>query len=262
MGISHTYREWDDRQPGVLAVSGQYFRGLDKASIRELLSGPLVLLNGDAVSTLVQMGMGDVLGIREVEWLASDSGIPSYEQVIDNGEYAGLREGRLTAQALTGAYLRIEYGSDTVVHTEVRSPSGAPVGPGMAVAGQRVIVLPYGRGTDYRGLRHPVRQELLQSLLTELAGKDCPVFLRGTANVAVFAYTLEKNLVMLLVNFSNDDYKELQIRCQGARTRDTLEISSEGERLEANAVRVEGDILILKNGLRRLEVKALVMSRS
>lgn len=262
MGISHTYREWDDRQPGVLAVSGQYFRGLDKASTRELLARPLVLLNGDAVSTLVQMGMGDALGIRQVEWLASDSGIPSYEQVIDDGEYAGLYGGRLTAQAGTGAYLRVEYGTGAAVHTEVRSPSGDHVGPGMTVIGQRVIVLPYGRGTDYRGLRHPVRQALLQSLLAALSGPDCPVFLQGVANVAVFTYALDAHLVMLLVNSSNDDYEELRIQCPGAWIRDTLEISAEGERSESEAVRVEADTVILRNGLKRLGVKALVLSRT
>jgi hypothetical protein len=262
MGIAHTYREWGSRRPGVAAVSGQYFRGFSEAEIRELLAAGPILLNGDAVSTLVRMGLGGLLGIRGVEWLASNSGVPSYEQVIDGREYAGLHEGRLTAQALTGAYLRVEYGGDAVVHTEVRSPSGTPVGPGMAVAGKRAIVLPYGGGGDSQGLRHPVRQELIQRLLTELAGGDCPVFLQKAANVAVYSYLLERQLILLLVNASSDDCEELSIRCPGVQSREAQEVSVDGVRSPGDDLRLSGDTIILRTGLPRLGVKALVLSRT
>jgi hypothetical protein len=258
MGIAHTFREWSGQKQSVLAISGQYGRGLQAPQIRELLSGNVVLLNGDAIFTLVQMGLGSIVGVKRADWLASDSGMPSFEQVTDGRTYAGLREGRLTAQALTGDYLKIEYEGDVSVHTEVRDPSGERTGPGMAVVGQRLILLPFGRSAGCLGLRHPVRQALLQSLLSELAGERCPVFLEDTANIAVYAYDLGERRALLLVNASNDDYDELRLGGVGWSPGNAVEISSEGTRALGNGLISEGNRLILKNGLRRFQVKALV----
>ncbi|MBP1601955.1 MAG: hypothetical protein H6Q06_2106 [Acidobacteria bacterium] len=258
MGIAHTFREWSGQNQSVLAISGQYCRGLQEAEIRELLSKNVVLLNGDAVSTLVQMGLGPLVGVKRADWLASDSGVPSYEQVTDGCTYAGLREGRLTAQALTGDYLKIEHTGDVSVHTEVRNPSGETTGPGMAVVGKRLVLLPYGRSTGYLGLRHPVRQALVQSLLSDLARERCPVFLENTANIAVYAYDLGERRALLLANASNDDYDELRIGGIGSITENAMEISSEGTRALGRDLQHEGNRLVLKTGLRRFAVKALV----
>ncbi len=258
MGIAHTYRRWSGQKNAVVAFSGQYCRGLNESQIRELLSGNSALLNGDAVWTLHKMGLGELIGVRRAEWVASDSGIPSYEQVIDGRVYAGLQQARLTAQALTGDYLRVEYGTDVKVHTEVRNPSGVRSGPGMAVASRRHILLPYGRGSDYQGLRHPVRQALLQTLLTEHAGDRCPVFLGNTANVAVYSYQLEGRRVVLLVNASLDDYPELELHRVPWSSGDVTEISSEGSRPLGKDFRADKNRVILGSGLKGLAVKALV----
>jgi hypothetical protein len=258
MGIANTYREWTGQNQCVLAISGQYCRGLQEGQVRQLLSGNVVLLNGDAIFTLVQMGFGSILGVKRADWLASDSGKPSYEQVSDGRTYAGLQEGRLTAQALTGDYLRIEYDRDVSIHTEVRNPSGERTGPGMAVVGRRLILLPYGRSTGYVGLRHPVRQALVQGLLSELAGERCPVFLEDTANIAVYAYDLGERKALLLLNASNDDYDELRIGGLGSIHETAMEISSEGTRTRGEDLQHKGNRLVLKSGLRRFEVKALV----
>lgn len=259
MGVAHTYREPTDVGPGWVAVSGQYFRGLDESRIRSLVSAHPLLLNGDAVDTLVQMGLGELLGIRGLEWLASDSGIPSYEQVIDGRAYAGLQEARLTAQARTGAYLRIDYGTEVAVHTEVRNPSGEAVGPGVAVVAGRTVVLPYGRSSDSLGLLHPVRQELLQHLMTSASVDPCPVYLLGPANVAVYSYALEGRLVLLLVNASLDGYGELRIHCPAGSTEGAAEVSAEGIRSPGRRLVREGDRLRLRSGLPALAVKALVL---
>ena len=261
MGIGHTYRRWSGQKDLVVAFSGQYCRGLNESQIRELLSSNVALLNGDAIWTLHKMGLGELIGVRRADWVASDSGIPSYEQVIDGRVYAGLNEARLTAQALTGDYLRIEYQAGVAIHTEVRNPSGARSGPGMAVANRRHIMLPYGRGSDYQGLRHPVRQALLQSLLTDLAGDRCPVFLGNTASVAVYDYELEKTRVLLLVNASLDDYPELEIYRVRSSPAEAMEISSTGSRRLGKDLRAEKERLVLGTGLKRLEVKALVFPK-
>ena len=258
MGVAHTFREWGGQDQSVLAISGQYCRGLAEPQIRDLFSRNVVLLNGDAIFTLVQMGLGGLVGVKHADWLASDSGLPSYEQVSDGRAYAGLSEGRLTAQALTGDYLRIEYEGDVSVHTEVRNPSGSTTGPGMAVARQRLIMLPYGRGSAYQGLRHPVRQAIVQNLLSNLAGETCPAFVDGAANVALYDFDLDGSRALLLVNASNDDYDELRLGGIGWTPGNAVQISSEGTRALGDALQPEGNRLALKTGLRRFEVKALV----
>jgi hypothetical protein len=262
MGIAHTFRRWSGQKNAVVAFSGQYCRGLKESQIRELLSSNIALLNGDAIWTLHKMGLGELIGVRRADWVASDSGIPSYEEVIDGQVYAGLRQARLTAQAETGDYLRIDYQPEAVVHTDVRNPSGARSGPGVAVTG-RCIVLPYGRGSTYQGLRHPVRQALLQTLLRKLAGDRCPVFLGNTANVAVYAYELEGRRVLLLVNASLDDYPEVELYRVAWSPGEAIEVSSEGSRsLGKHDLRADRDRFVLATGLKGLEVKAVVFLES
>lgn len=261
LGIAQTYRQLEDLVPGVAGISGQYFRGLTETQIRKLLNEQLTLLNGDAVSTLVSMGLGSLLGIRSVRWHPSDSGIPSFEQVVDGNRYAGVREGRLTAQALTGAYLEVEYDSDVAIRTEVYNPSGKRVGPGMAVVAQRSVILPYGKGGDYQGLRHPIRQELLQHLLTELADETCPVFLKGEANVAVHTYPGSEQLALLLINASTDDCETLRFRCPGVTSAGAQEVSRRGIEDCAALIRPAGDDMTFTGELKSLEVKALVLNR-
>jgi len=130
----------------------------------------------------------------------------------------------------------------------------------MAVVSKRLILLPYGRSNGYQGLRHPVRQALLQSLLSDLAGERCPVFLEDTANIAVYAYDLGERRALLLANASNDDYDELRLGGVGWKPAHAVEVSSEGTRALANELQTEGNRLVLKSGLRRFEVKALVFS--
>jgi len=262
MGVAYTFREFAARTPGVTAVSGQYFRGLDEASIRRLLSDSIVLLNGDAVATLVDMGLGGLVGVRGAEWLAADSGIPSYEQVIDGREYAGVREGRLTAQALTGDYLRLEYAPGVELHTEVRNPSGNLSGPGMAVVNRRVVILPFGRGSSYVGLRHPVRQELLQSLLMELGGSQCPALLKGTANVAITSYDRKDRLAFLIMNASSDDLPALKLHLPGAATTGAKLVSANGEVPLEGRLRREGKDWVLEEGLASLGVQLLLAEKA
>jgi hypothetical protein len=114
-----------------------------------------------------------------------------------------------------GDYLKVEYSGAAVVHTEVFNPSGGRSGPGMAVVSGRLVMLPYGRASVYQGLEHPVRQAILQALLSEAAGAACPTFLRNTANIAVYDYDLGAKRTLLLVNASGDDYPEVNIACGG-----------------------------------------------
>jgi len=261
MGVAHTYRRYADQKNAVLAISGQYCRGLKESQVRNLLANNITFLNGDAVFTLYKMGLGNAIGVSGAEWVAGDSGIPSYEQVIDGRIYAGLRDARLTAQASTGDYLKIEYAADSpdlLIHTEVRDPSGRRSGPGMAVVRRRIVTLPYGRSASHQGLLHPVRQALVQTLLTELADNRCPLFLANTANVAVFTYELEGRRVILLVNASLDEYQELELRRISWSHEKAVEISSEGSRPLGDRLRAREGGLVLRPGLKPLEVKAIV----
>ena len=119
-------------------------------------------------------------------------------------------------------------------------------------------MLPYGRGSAYQGLRHPVRQAIVQNLLSNLAGETCPAFVDGAANVALYDFDLDGSRALLLVNASNDDYDELRLGGIGWTPGNAVQISSEGTRALGDALQPEGNRLALKTGLRRFEVKALV----
>lgn len=70
-GIANVYTSRRRFSGEVVAVAGQYFRNLQEEELRALFADNTVLLNGDAIDTLVDMGCGDLIGVDEVEWLGA-----------------------------------------------------------------------------------------------------------------------------------------------------------------------------------------------
>jgi hypothetical protein len=110
MGVPmHIGTKPEDAQ-GVCAISGQYFRNLTTAQIETLFAENFVLLNGDAIDTLLSLGLGHLAGVQSASWMRQNSGAYTFEQVTNGRIYTGVPNARASsvisgADALDIAYL-------------------------------------------------------------------------------------------------------------------------------------------------------------
>lgn len=200
-------------RPGeVVAVSGQYFRAQSPEQIRKLMQEHRVLLDGEAVEILLEMGCGDLIGAESAVWYPLNGGWQSYEQVTNGQTVYGLPQARMSAQAIyekveSGDYLRIRYAQEPTELTRLCTPGGEDAGPGLCIAGN-AVVFPYGHMKgSYQQLLNPVRRELMAKLLWQ----NRIVQVRDTQFVTLNHFPVEQGQMILLTNYATDDFEDFPI---------------------------------------------------
>lgn len=247
-GIANHYCTDRKVQGQTVAVGGQYLRNLTCQEIRCLFDNNIVWLNGDAVEVLVEVGMGDIIGAKNAEWLPLNDGRHCYEQVVDGEVYHGLKEARMSAQAIdetaeSGDYLRIDYSISPYVYTELKNQKGEFAGVGLCTVGN-VVIFPYGHLLNsYMQLLNPVRRELLTAILRKQ--ENCPLILNKSIYTTVNDFALTQNRRMLLVtNYTTDVVKNLEFILPYTPRNCYMVERKTGELALAEAVKIDGGIQI------------------
>jgi len=208
-GVAFTYCDDITVRGEVIAVSGQYFRNLTRDQIQALLEKNNALIDGDAAATLFDMGCGDLIHIESLRWETQDNGVCAYEEDVSKYCSLGTIPARMTSQTLLGDALLIGYTANTSVRdiTDFINPEKVRAGHGMTVVDERIMILPYGR---YKrdipvSLLNPERREIITRVLTEWeTSVAAPVMVLGLAHTAVYAYHIQDELAVYIVNASLD----------------------------------------------------------
>lgn len=260
-GIPVAYTEEKAHQGSIIAISGQYFRNLNEKEIKNLFDNNFIILEGEAAYTLLDMGLGNLAGMAGAGWIGQDTGIQAYEQVCDGRTYCGLEEARLSLQYSAGQFLNIKYGRAPSLITVAKDPYGETVGNGMAIYDHRVLLLPFGHfGNNVQKHLNKVRQEIFQGVLKGMGRELCPVFVEGDPYVLACLYELGKQTALILSNFSSDKMEQVKIHAPSVDIEKVSAITRLRPKLcRVDAVR-EGDSVILKDGLDRMETRVILWS--
>ncbi|WP_128660552.1 hypothetical protein [Paenibacillus sp. 598K] len=204
-GISNTFTT-EAANHGVVAVSGQMLRNCKAEQIRSLFGSACVLLEGQAVQALVEMGLGDLCGVRKAQWRS----LQTYEQMVAQAEYAGVSEAIMRPYLATSPCVLIEYEAQGVeILSQLCLPSGEVVAPGMTIFNEKVFILPYDQ-TGARGLFHPIRREVVQQFLQQCASPAPLMIANDAPHVGCYECKLpdgEKGIA--IVNYSLDDQEDI-----------------------------------------------------
>jgi hypothetical protein len=179
---------------------------------------------------------------------------------VDGNLCGGIAEARLSGQMAAGDAAVIEYAEPPAIRTVLKDPFGRTVAPGLTVQSQRVIVLPHGRfqGMPFSHL-HPVRQELLQSVLLEnVRGFNGLTFTLGAPYLPVYRFEMRKRTVLFFVNASLDDVALLRFAAVRGDFRRGKLIDSRTKTLRQIRLSESGGVWTVPGGLRALEAKALI----
>ena len=259
LGIANTYHTGEVPGGGVAAVSGQYFRNLDVASLRALFEGNFVILDGEAAFTLWDMGCGGLAGIEHAVWHGQDSGFQAYEQVCAAEPICGLREPRISSQVSSGDFLDVTYGGSPEVLSVVKNAWDQVVAPGCVRCEGRVLIFPYGRFTG-GCLAHinPIRRHMVQNVLRAATGLQRPAFVLDAPYVNVQSYAQDAKTVLLLTNFSDDDAQTVNVCLPGVCITGAARTGRDGTR--TLAVPPDAGDTLSAGPLARWETAAVVVT--
>lgn len=196
----------------VVAVSGQYLRNLPEQAIRRLFSNNYLILDGEAVRTLVELNLGELAGAEAVAKIPMDNGVNAFEQVVDGQVYCDIEQARLTMQVGTGDFIRVRYrpGADVHAYTHAFSPFNIDNGPAMTLVDGHVFILPYENYGP--ALLSPFRRDILLKALAQAQGYRRPVWSQAP-HITVIRYDLPDRVLFALVNFSGDEWEKPVLTC-------------------------------------------------
>lgn len=259
-GIANTYSLDKTHKNSIVAISGQYFRNLGRKEIEDIFNHNFVLLEGEAAYTLWEMGLGSIAEIESAEWYDQDSGFQAYEQVCDGNTYCGKEEARITSQAASADFLKIEYTNKPVWKTAVKNPGGRTVAAGMTSCNNRFFILPYGHFDErYKSHLNPFRQKILHDILKTVKIAKCPVIIEDAPYISVLSYEEAGKKIIMIFNASPDSYSNVKIYIPGMGGTKIMESSRCNPGfVEANAIWNE-DYIILKSDIHGLESKVLTL---
>ncbi len=261
LGVAARYGRQQPDDRSAVAVSGQHFRSMDRAGIERLFAAHPVLLDGEAALTLHDMGMGAVCGIRSAARHRAAECFASYEQVASGAARGGVNEARMSLQLGDIDLYEISYDAAPTVETVMKDPEGRDRAPGIAVAGARTLVMPYGRFVGRPLSRDTaVLRDIVHAFLASRPEARPPV-VRAMGDVGVFAWDLADRRVLLLVNASHD-VQPVAVHPGAGPLRVVPDEIRRGEpHPRRAAVRTVDDMLRLARPLEPLEIRALVFAR-
>lgn len=197
----------------VVAVDAQVLRSMTKAQVEHLFDRNFVIINGNGVEALFDMGLNHLIDAASCECFAERRSIKTFEQINSDEKLCGITDMRATSFFGTGNYVRITYGSrEKTVCTNMMDAWEQPFGAGMTVVGNAFIEphkynctepLPYG-------MYHPLREHLLKKAITN-SGLLQNKFFVAEENVAPYSFQKDGKTILMFVNFCDDDYDSLHL---------------------------------------------------
>jgi hypothetical protein len=261
MGIANTYSLEKTFKKEIVAISGQYFRNLNKQELEDLFTDNFVIMEGEAAYTLFTMGQGELAGMTDVRWHEMDSGFQAYEQVCNGKTYCGIKEARLSSQAVTGDFLEIRYDREAYSITNVINPYGMTVAAGMTLWENRVLILPYGHfDKGYQTHLNPLRQGILQDVLLNAEAGECPCFVWGNPYITVNPYRMGGRKILMVCNWSTDEIDEVKIYAPTVDIAGVEELCRNGSEFSSPNLERDGCFVLLKDGLGAMQLRVLVFA--
>ena len=260
-GIANVLTADPGQRNEIVAVSGQYFRSISRRRIKDLFAFNLVLLDGEAVETLCDLGLGGLAGVRSCRWVLRDTDEITYEEVCDGAIYCTLADARMSAQGFAGDSLLVDYSATPELKSVLKDATGKIMGAGVAVQGRNAIILPYGHIPDFP-LSHlmPVRQALIKSVLRELADeRGTLLFTLDKPYLPLFGYEFRDKTVLFVANGSLDDADEVGVFVGNRRFKSAEIIDSATRRSRTVVPKCVDGMLKLGGTLRALEARAVIL---
>ena len=218
LGINCRYNTDVNLSNEVVAVDGQVLRSLTAEQITSLFANNLVIINGNGVEALFDMGLQHLIDGESYEIFPERKSIKTFEQINSSETLCGITNMRATSFFGTGDYVKVIYGNREKKHlTTMMDAYEQPFGAGIVITGN-ALVEPhtYNRTEPVPyGMYHPLREHLIKKAIRE-NNMSIDRFFVAEENVAPYSFKKDGKTILMLVNFCDDDYEQLHIQTDAA----------------------------------------------
>ena len=192
----------------LVALGGGSVNNFTDEELRALFADNTVLLEGGAVISLCERGLGGLIGVDRAEIFEAERSPHSFEGVRDGIEVNGVKGYRASAFKAAGDYVKITYSNKPKVLTDLYTYRAEPFGNGI-VEGDGFYIVPFimGLGTLFEQY-NDMRTTLLRSFVKR-AGKRG--VMTDRAGVYAYLYEREEGNVLILVNSTEEDIESVEL---------------------------------------------------
>lgn len=195
-------------QNETLAISGQLLRGLPKAEIRHLFASNKILLDGESVQAIIDLGLAnELLHIVKAQWYQPKKAYQSFEQA-DGRQVNNVKDPRVTMLQHTGSYLSLDYeeDADVQVWTSAYNSIDQKLGNMMTIVDHKTILLPISADLKYgwEAQYSSYKEGLIKQMLDEIGPVD---YLTEMPNVKLKIDRTRREL--WIANFTLDKYEQI-----------------------------------------------------
>ena len=261
-GITNRYTTERKYENSIIAVSGQYFRNLTKAEIINIFDNNFVILEGNALLTLRDMGLSYLAGVEGITKLEENSGSAAYEEICDGNVYCSVTQARLPAQVAVGDYINVDYSDGASFISVVKSYMGEVTGPGMCIFKEKVLILPYCcSGGDFDFHQNSIRQAMFKKVLSSLPSNMAqPSMTKREPYLALYEYKMDKKTVFLIYNASPDKVCSVAVESEvfGKEIKSVKTVSRGGETVDVEGYKKDGNVIYTGISLGRMEIMTLI----
>ena len=218
LGVNCCYTKNVDIVDQVVAVDGQVLRSLPTKQIETLFANNFVIINGNGVEALFDMGLNHLINAESYECFIERKSIKTFEQINSDEKLYGITSMRATSFFGTGDYVKVIYGKREKKYlTTMMDAYEQPFGAGIVITGNALIEPhTYNRTEPVPyGMYHPLREHIIKKAIRE-NNMSIDRFFVAEENVAPYSFKKDGKTILMLINFCDDNYEQLHIQTDAA----------------------------------------------
>lgn len=209
----------------IVAASHQVLNNYTDEEIRNLFKYNFVLLNAVSAKTLMDRGLGSLIGATSCTYLKERTGKYTIEELATGETVFGVTKLRATAQFFCGDYLKIEYDNpERIVYTNMLDQYENVVGDGITQS-CNALILPFtGNTPDFNypvALICPLRAYVIKKAIGENPVSQNEICFTYNENVCPYMFEKGGKTYIMLTNFAEDngDGIRLKLNMEFSRVR-------------------------------------------
>ncbi|MBR2448627.1 MAG: hypothetical protein IKB30_00740 [Clostridia bacterium] len=196
----------------VVAVSPQVLRSLTTEQITALFKYNAVIINGNGVETLFELGLNHLIDAKSYTCYRERYSPYTFEQAHGDVKIQGITKMRATSNYSAGNYVKIEYGDkDKTVYTDIMTYDETVFGNGITKVGNALIISQKESGMYPHAIYHPLREYAIKTFIKDCGNLNNETFFIEQENVAPYSYVKDGKTILACVNFSDDCFPALDI---------------------------------------------------
>lgn len=214
LGIACSYTSDSSTKRDVVALSGEVLRNYDEIQITKLFERNFVILTADNIDVLKEKNLLHLIDVEDYEVFPELSGVNSMEEMALNKRVMGIKKLRATAQFFCGDYYRIKYGNNLskMVYTNMLDYNQKVSGVGICQV-KNALIIPYKNVISDQGvpisMLCPLREYVIKHSIFNNSIYRNQLFMVYEENVCIYAFDKEEKVYLVIMNFSDDDYKRI-----------------------------------------------------